>query len=281
MGMKVNTNVEALNILRNLNDTNTKVGDSLKRLSSGYRISTAKDDASGFAIANSFKAKISSMRVASQNASEAQSMLQTADGSYGKIHDILIRMKNLSTQAASGQTENLSTMNSEFKALQDEVDRIAGSTKYGNTALIDGGTTASTNGVTFQVGATNSTDNQINLKFKGAYSGCLAVSSGATGGININTASNAAAAMNAIDTALTSINSFMGEVGTYQNRLQYTMENLAVTIENYSASESTIRDVDMAFEVMNFTKNQIIQQAGMAMMAQANQAPQQILSLLG
>jgi len=281
MGMKVNTNVEALNILRNLNDTNTKVGDSLKRLSSGYRISTAKDDASGFAIANSFKAKISSMRVASQNASEAQSMLQTADGSYGKIHDILIRMKNLSTQAASGQTENLSTMNSEFKALQDEVDRIAGSTKYGNTALIDGGTTASTNGVTFQVGATNSTDNQINLKFKGAYSGCLAVSSGATGGININTASNAAAAMNAIDTALTSINAFMGEVGTYQNRLQYTTENLAVTIENYSASESTIRDVDMAFEVMNFTKNQIIQQAGMAMMAQANQAPQQILSLLG
>jgi len=281
MGMKVNTNVEALNILRNLNDTNSKVGDSLKRLSSGYRISTAKDDASGFAIANSFKAKISSMRVASQNASEAQSMLQTADGSYGKIHDILIRMKNLSTQAASGQTENLSTMNSEFKALQDEVDRIAGSTKYGNTALIDGGTTASTNGVTFQVGATNSTDNQINLKFKGAYSGCLGVSSGATGGININTASTAASAMNAIDTALTSINSFMGEVGTYQNRLQYTMENLAVTIENYSASESTIRDVDMAFEVMNFTKNQIIQQAGMAMMAQANQAPQQILSLLG
>jgi len=281
MGMKVNTNVEALNILRNLNDTNSKVGDSLKRLSSGYRISTAKDDASGFAIANSFKAKISSMRVASQNASEAQSMLQTADGSYGKIHDILIRMKNLSTQAASGQTENLSTMNSEFKALQDEVDRIAGSTKYGNTALIDGGTTASTNGVTFQVGATNSTDNQINLKFKGAYSGCLAVSSGGTGAININTASTAAAAMNAIDTALTSINSFMGEVGTYQNRLQYTMENLAVTIENYSASESTIRDVDMAFEVMNFTKNQIIQQAGMAMMAQANQAPQQILSLLG
>jgi len=280
MGLKVNTNVEALNILRSLNDTNTKVGDSLKRLSSGYRISSAKDDASGFAIANSFKAKISSMRVASQNASEAQSMLQTADGAYNKIHDIMVRMKNLATQASSGQTENLSTMNSEFKALQDEVDRIAGSTKYGNTGLVDG-VTASTGGVTFQVGSTNAANNQINLQFKGAYTGCLAVSSGGTGGVNINTASMAQAAMNAIDTALTSINSFMGEVGTYQNRLQYTMENLAVTIENYSASESTIRDVDMAFEVMNFTKNQIIQQAGMAMMAQANQAPQQILSLLG
>jgi flagellin len=277
MGLKISTNVEALNILRNMNDTNAKVGDSLKRLSTGYRINSAKDDSSGYAIANSFKAKISSMRVASQNASEAQSMLQTADGSYSKIHDILIRMKSLATQAASGQTDNLSTMNAEFKALQDEVDRIAGSTKYGNTALIDGGTTAFTNGITFQVGASNATDNQINLKFKGAYSGCLAVSSGT---VNVNTAAGAQVSMSAIDTALTSINAFMGEVGTYQNRLQYTTENLAVTIENYSASESTIRDVDMAFEVMNFTKNQILQQSGMAMLAQANQAPQQILTLL-
>jgi flagellin len=277
MGLKISTNVEALNILRTMTDTNSKVGESLKRLSTGYRINSAKDDASGYAIANSFKAKIASMRVASQNASEAQSMLQTADGSYSKIHDILVRMKSLATQGASGQTENLTTMNSEFKALQDEIDRIAGSTKYGDTGLINGGSTSFTAGITFQVGSTNSADNQINLKFKGAYAGCLSVSSGT---INVNTAGGASAAMNAIDTALTSINSFMGEVGTYQNRLQYTTENLAVTIENYSASESTIRDVDMAYEVMNFTKNQILQQSGMAMLSQANQAPQQILTLL-
>lgn len=277
MGLKISTNVEALNILRTMTDTNTKVGASLQRLSTGFRINSAKDDASGYAIANSFKAKIASMRVASQNASEAQSMLQTADGSYSKIHDILVRMKSLATQGASGQTENLTTMNSEFKALQDEIDRIAGSTKYGDTGLINGGSTSFTAGITFQVGSTNSSDNQINLKFKGAYAGCLSVSSGT---INVNTAGGASAAMNAIDTALTSINSFMGEVGTYQNRLQYTTENLAVTIENYSASESTIRDVDMAFEVMNFTKNQILQQSGMAMLSQANQAPQQILTLL-
>jgi len=278
MGLRIGTNVDALNILRNMNDTNSKVSDSLKRLSTGYRINSAKDDSSGFAIANSFKAKISSMRVASQNASEAQSMLQTADGAYTKIHDILIRMKSLATQASSGQTDNLTTMNNEFKALQDEIDRIAGSTKYGATTLTDG-VTAYSSGVTFQVGSTNETNNKINLQFQGATAGCLAVSSGASG-ITINSASDAGAAMDAIDTALTSINSFMGEVGTYQNRLQYTAENLAVTIENYSASESTIRDVDMAFEVMNFTKNQILQQSGMAMLSQANQAPQQILTLL-
>lgn len=276
MGLKINTNVEALNILRNMNDTNTKVSDSLKRLSTGYRINSAKDDSSGFAIANSFKAKIASMRVASQNASEAQSMLQTADGAYNKVHDILIRMKSLATQAASGQTDNLTTMNSEFVALQNEIDRIAGSTAYGSTKLVDGATSFS-GGITFQVGATNSADNKINIKFKGAYAGCLSVSSGT---ITVNSAGDASTAMSAIDTALTSINAFMGEIGTYQNRLQYTTENLAVTIENYSASESTIRDVDMAFEVMNFTKNQILQQSGMAMLSQANQAPQQILTLL-
>ena len=276
MGLKVNTNVDSLNILRNLNDTNTKVSTSLKRLSTGYRINSAKDDASGYAIANSFKAKVSSMKVASQNASEAQSMLQTADGAYTKVNDILVRMKSLATQASSGQTENLSTMNSEFKALQDEIQRIAQSTEYGAKKLVDG--SLETNGVTFQVGATNATNNQINIKFKGAESGDLAVSSGT---ININTAGGAQAAMDSIDTALTSINAYMGEVGSYQNRLQYTIENLAVSIENFQASESTIRDVDMASEVTEFTKNQILQQSGMAMLSQSNQAPQQVLSLLG
>jgi flagellin len=275
MGLKVNTNVDSLNILRNLDNTNTKVSTSLRRLSTGYRINSAKDDASGYAIANSFKAKVSSMKVASQNASEAQSMLQTADGAYNKVNDILVRMKSLATQAASGQTENLTTMNSEFKALQDEIERIAGSTEYGAKKLVDG--TLETNGVTFQVGATNATNNQINIKFKGAESGDLAVSSGT---ININTAGGAQAAMDSIDTALTSINAYMGEVGSYQNRLQYTIENLAVSIENFQASESTIRDVDMASEVTEFTKNQILQQSGMAMLAQSNQAPQQVLSLL-
>lgn len=282
MGLKINTNVDAINIHNRMTDTNAKVSDNLKRLSSGLRINSAKDDASGFAIANDFKAKVSSMRVASQNATEAQSMLQTADGAYSKVQDILIRMKNLATQAASGQTENLSTMNNEFSKLQDEIDRISNSTTYGSTKLVDGGVTASSAGVTFQVGATNVGTNQINVQLKGSTSGCLALSSAAmsAGGINIATASNAQVAMNKIDTALTSINSFMGEVGAYQNRLSYTAENLSISMENFQASESAIRDVDMAAEVMSFTKNQILQQSGMAMLSQANQAPQQVLTLL-
>jgi flagellin len=276
MGLRIFTNVEAINVHNNLMLTNSKVAESLKRLSSGHRINSAKDDAAGSAIANSLKAKISSMRVASQNASEAQSMLQTADGAYSKIHDILIRMKDLATQAASGQTESLSTMNNEFQNLQQEIDNIANSTKYGGTTLIDGGGLAAS-GITFQVGATNSTNDRIAISFIGASTGCLSV--GATA-ININTSSSAQNAMSALDNALTSVNYSMGEVGAYQNRLQYTIENLSVSMENFSASESSIRDVDMAYEVMSFTKNQILQQSGMAMLSQANSAPQQILSLL-
>lgn len=277
MGLKVNTNVDALNVHNALVNTNNAVADSLRKLSSGLRITSAKDDAAGFAIANSFKAKIASMRVASQNSSEAQSMLQTADGAYTKIHDILIRMKSLATQAASGQTESRdTTMDNEFKQLQSEIDRIAGSTKYGSTTLVDG-TVTGNSAVTFQVGATNTSNDRIAVSFNGATAACLNVSSTST---KINTLTNAQSAMDSIDKALTSINSYMGEVGAYQNRLQYTIENLATGIENFSASESTIRDVDMASEISTFTKNQILQQSGMAMLAQANSAPQQVLTLL-
>jgi flagellin len=276
MGLKVNTNVNALQILNAMDNTNNAVSQSLQRLSSGLRINSAKDDASGFAIANSFAAKISAMQVASQNSNEAQSMLQTADGAYSKINDILVRMKSLATQAASGQTEDLDTMNNEFRNLQDEIDRISNSTNYGSTTLVSGAGNAAS-GITFQVGATNSAVNEIVVNFNGATTGCLGVSSAT---ISIDSLASAQAAMDALDTALTSINAFMGSVGAYQNRLQYTIENLSISIENYSSSESTIRDVDMASEMSTFTKNQILQQSAMAMLAQANSSPQQILTLL-
>ena len=277
MGLKVNTNVNALQILNIMDTTNSAVAKSLQRLSSGLRINSAKDDASGFAIANSFAAKISSMQVASQNANEAQSMLQTADGAYSKINDIMVRMKALATQAASGQTENLDTMNNEFKNLQDEIDRISQSTKYGSVTLCDG-TGSGVTGITFQVGCTNSAINQDDGHLLWGYRQLSG--SEQRGPVSIDSLASAQAAMDALDTALTSINAFMGNIGAYQNRLQYTIENLSVSIENYSSSESTIRDVDMASEVSTFTKNQILQQSAMAMLAQANSAPQQILSLL-
>ena len=275
MGLKVNTNLNSLTVQNNLVTTDARVSDSLRKLSSGLRITSAKDDAAGFAIANTFKARISSMRVASQNATEAQSMLQVADGAYTKINDIMVRMKSLATQAASGQTDQ-TMMTGEFSALQAEIDRIASSTKYGSTTLIDG-TGEASSGITFQVGATNDVSNQIQINFTGATAACLGVSSSTVG---IGSLVSAQAAMTAIDAALTSINAYMGSVGAFQNRLQYTVENLSISIENFSASESAIRDVDMAAEISTFTKNQILQQSGMAMLAQANSAPQQILTLL-
>jgi len=228
-----------------------------------------------------FKAKISSMRVAYQNGSEANSMLQVADGAYNKIYDVLVRMKDLATQAASGQTENRDKLQVEFAELQAEIDRIAQSTTYStkNAAslqLINGSSDIS-GGITFMVGATNNSQNMIGITLSAACTGALGVGSNL---LSIDSVGSARAAMDALDLALGSINTYMGKVGSYQNRLQITMENLSTGIENFSASESTIRDVDMAYEVMNFTREQILQQSGMAMLAQANTAPQQVLTLL-
>jgi flagellin len=273
--MRINTNVPAINVHRNLTLNSRKFAESLKRLSSGYRINSAKDDASGLAVANKFRADIAALRVAHQNAAEAQSMLQVADGAYSKIYDILVRMKELATQAASDQTVQ-SQLTSEFINLQSEVTRIAQSTKYNTTVLINGGTIA-TEGLTFQIGQTNGSEFQLNIKLATADASALGVD---VGQISIASSASARQAMDAIDTAITSINQYMSQIGANQNRLQYTMENLEVSIENFSASESTIRDVDMAEEVTNFTKLQILQQSGIAMLAQANMAPQQVLRLL-
>jgi len=270
MSLRINTNIEALTVHSNLVRTSNALEKSLTRLSSGYRINSAKDDAAGFAVANKFKAAISSLNVAYQNATEAQSMLNVADGGYAEIESILVRMKDLATQAASGQTDLL-PLDREFQLLGSEIDRIAKSTTYNDKVLLDG-----TANVTFQVGQTNAANFQLTIDMKDARADTLL--SVAT--LSISRHTYAQNAMDRLDTALSSINEYMGNVGAYQNRLAYTMENLSSSIENFSASESAIRDVDMAAEVMTFTKNQILQQSGMAMLAQANSAPQQILSLL-
>ena len=275
MALVVNTNMNALVIENSLTNTNNAISSSLQKLSSGLRINSAQDDPAGFAIANSFKAKIASMQVASQNANEANSMLQTADGAYTQINDILVQMKSLATEAASGQTQD-NLLTGEFGALQNEIDRIANSTVYGSQVLINNSGNAAS-GITFQIGASNNSNDQIVISFNGATASCLGVSSGSVG---IATLASAQQAMDALDTALTSINSYMGDVGSFQNRLQYTINNLTTSIQNFTSSQSTIEDVDMASEVSTFTKNQILQQTGMAMLAQANAAPQSILKLL-
>ena len=277
MALRVNTNMDAISINSNMMSIQEKVAGSLKSLSSGRRILSAKDDASGLAIANFFKAKISSMRVAYQNATESNSMLQVADGAYSTIHGILIRMKELAVQAAGGQIENSNReqLNSEFMQLHAELDHIAQATKYGGQNLVYSTGTGNAASFTFQVDATNDSYNQIGVSLGAVSSGALAISV-----TSIATATSASSAMGALDLALGSVNDYMARVGASQSRLQHTLEMLQVGIENFSASESTIRDIDMAYEVTQFTKNQILQQTSMAMLAQANQAPQQILQLI-
>jgi len=279
-GMVINTNMDALSIENTLSTTNAAVSSSLTKLSTGLSINSAADDPAGYAIANGFKAKIAAMQVASQNANQATSMLQTADGAYSQINDILVQMKSLATEAASGQESpsNLSSLNGEFADLQSEIDQISGATQYGSINLIDGNATAS-GGVTFQIGATNAAGNYMVVQFSGATTACLGVS-GTSNHISIDSLASAQAAMTALDSALTSVNAFMGTVGGMQNQLQYSINNITTTIQNYTSSESTIEDVDMASEVSSLTKNQILQQSAMAMLAQANAEPQNVLKLL-
>ncbi|MDR3566629.1 MAG: flagellin [Syntrophobacteraceae bacterium] len=282
MALVVNTNMNSLSIENTLTSTNTAVSASLTRLSSGLRINSAQDDPAGYAIANSFKASIASMQVASQNASQAQSLLQNADGAYSQINNILVQMKSIATEASSGQesSNNLNSLQNEFTDLQSEIDQIAKSTVYGGTTLIAG---TGTNGakslvVTFQIGSSNNSLDQFSVSLTSAGIDGLGLSFAST---SIGTQASAQQAMDKLDKALTSINSYMGTVGGFQNQLQYAMSNLTTSIQNYTSSASTIEDVDMASEVSNMTKNNILQQSAMAMLAQANSQPQQILKLLG
>ncbi|WP_448382094.1 flagellin N-terminal helical domain-containing protein [Desulfosoma sp.] len=277
MALRINTNVASINVQRNMTINNRNLQQSLERLSTGYRINKAADDAAGFAVANSFKAKISSLRVAYQNATESNSMLQVADGAFQEIEKILVRMKQLATQAAGDQITNTERdlLQTEFFELQNELDRIAQTSKYNGVTLIYSTAVDAKTSFTFQIGAQNLAYDQLRVDIDAVSTAALKVNN-----IDIKGLASAQSAMDAIDTALTSINNYMSKLGAYQNRLQHTMDNLNVMIENYSASESAIRDADMALEVTKFTKNQILQQAGMAMLAQANAAPQQILTLL-
>ncbi|MDO9081002.1 MAG: flagellin, partial [Desulfuromonadales bacterium] len=221
-----------------------------------------------------FRANIASVKVAQRNISEANALLQTADGAMTSVGDILTRMKELATQSASANVsaEGRTNIKTEFIDLQAEIDRIATSTKYAGASL----TTGAFTGKAFQVGYTASaTDSQISV----SIANIGAASLGITAAIGVGSAASASAAMTAIDTAVGSLATARGSVGSYQNRLGYAASNLAITLENFTAAESVIRDVDMAAEMTTFTKNQILVQAGVSMLAQANMAPQNVMSL--
>jgi flagellin len=275
MSLRINTNIAALNAHRQLSQTDSKIGVSMERLSSGYRINHAKDDVAGLSIANKFRLEVRGLRMAQQNVSQATSLLQLAEGGTNQIEAIVERLKELATTAASDNTDSTgrARINAEADELLEEIDRIATDTKYGDTQLLTGSVN-----MTFQIGSANTAAQDqiaVNLS-QGIEASDLGINN-----IDLTGLSSAQTALTSVNSALDSLNISLGEIGAAQSRLEFASVNLSISIENIAASESTIRDVDMAFEMVSFTKNQILLQAGTSMLAQANMAPQNVLALLG
>jgi len=288
MGMYVQTNVAAMNAYNNLSITQASAQTSLQRLSSGFRINSAADDAAGLAISEGLRSQTGGLQVAVRNAQDAISVVQTAEGSLSESTAILQRMRDLAVQASnSGSMSSASQADAqtEFGQLQKELDRIASTTNFNGINLFSGSYTGS-----FQVGANASGANVVAVDLTStnisAWTGGSASSVDSTGlgvgtTVAVSSFASAQAAISSVDTAIQSVSTIRANLGAYQNRFQHTINNLNVAVQNLSASESRIRDTDMASEMSNFTKAQVLQQAGVAMLAQANQMPQAILKLLG
>lgn len=274
--MRIQHNINALNSHRNLSLNNTAIGKNLEKLSSGYRINRAGDDAAGLAISEKMRAQISGLNQAQQNAEDGISLIQTAEGALNETHAILQRMRTLAVQASNGTYQasvDRENIQEEINALNSEIDRIASSTHYNKNQLLDG--SLGTTNITFQIGANGSADQQVSLSVGNQNSSALGVSA-----VNLGSVASANAAITSIDNAINSVSKTRSTLGALQNRLEHTVNNLGVASENLTAAESRIRDVDMAKEMMTFTKNNILTQASQAMLAQANMQPQGVLQLL-
>ena len=273
MGLRVNTNTASLNAQRNLMNTTNSLSRSMERLSSGLRITRASADAAGLAISERFRSEIRSLSQAQRNANDGISLLQIAEGALNESSNTLIRMRELAIQSANGTlgAAERTTLDNEFQALLAEIDRVAAVTEFNGVQLLDG--TAPT--VTFQVGANNTANDQISVTGVDATGSGLAIDTD-----DITTVATAQTAIDSLDAAIDSLSSLRAGFGTAQNRLESTIRSIAVAVENTSAAESRIRDVDVAHETAVLTRNQVLQQAGIAVLAQANQSTAAALSLL-
>ncbi len=283
MGLRINTNLASLTAQKNLGRSQLALERSLDRLSSGLRITRASDDAAGLAISESLRAQIRGLKQAERNANDGISIIQTAEGALNEISNILIRMRELGVQSSSsGSISNTerSFLQNEFSSLQSEITRIALSTKFGGRTLLDGSLSGTGNSVSFQVGIfNNSAVDRISLSIGNATSNALNVEAG-SGGIAISTAASAQVSLGAIDSAITAVATLRGDLGAAQNRLQSTINALQSSNENLSAANSRIRDVDVAAETAALVRAQVLQQAGIAVLAQANVSSQAALALL-
>ncbi|GAA2579538.1 flagellin [Dactylosporangium fulvum] len=285
MGLRINTNIAAQNSYRNLSVTDSQMSKSLEKLSSGFRINRAADDAAGLSISEGLRSQIGGLKVAVRNAQDGISVVQTAEGALTETHSILQRMRDLSVQAASTGSQDSdarSAAQTEFSQLTQELDRIATTTSFGGQKLLDVGNAAYVG--TFQVGANTTDADAITVSLGtpafGSDSTMTGFDSAGLGVDSLDLTTSGTAAIEAIDAAIKGVSTARATLGAYQNRFEHTINNLNVAVENLSASESRIRDTDMAQEMVSFTRSQILTQAGTSMLAQANQAPQNVLSLL-
>ena len=282
MASTINTNLPSLNAQRNLSASAGSLTTSMQRLSSGLRVNSAKDDAAGLAIAERMHAQVRGMNVAIRNANDGVSLAQTAEGALGKIGENLQRMRELAVQAANdtnGSTDRVS-LDDEFKQLAAENERVIKNTKFNGQELLtgSGGTGGS---FTFQIGANTQSDNQVTIATTDMFTAMGSATQGTSAAASLGTTALAARnAMDALDTALDAVNSQRSKFGAAQNRFDAIIANLQVSSENQAAARGRIVDADFAVESANLARAQILQQAGTAMLAQANQMPQSVLKLL-
>ena len=274
MALVVNTNIASLTAQRNLGLSSSALSGSIARLSSGLRITRAADDAAGLGISETFRAQVRSINQAVRNANDGISLLQIADGAAGNIGNILGRLRELAEQSASGILGNTerSFVDQEFIALRSEIDRIATVTEFNGVKLLSG---SGNNALQIQIGFRSSINDALTLSLNDLDRITLGLTN-----VNVSTNVNAASALANIDSAITTVAKARANIGSLQNRLDASIQNLTVSSENVSAAESRIRDADVAFETSKFVRNQILVQAGTSILAQANQIPQQALTLL-
>ena len=270
--MIINHNMNAMNAHRNMGMNTNQAGKSMEKLSSGLRINRAGDDAAGLAISEKMRGQIRGLDQASRNSQDGISLIQTAEGALNETHSILQRMRELSVQSSNDTNtdEDRARLQDEVAALTAEIDRIGDTTEFNTQKLLQG---SYNSGKKLQIGA--NAGQTITISIGSMKTSALGVS-----GLSISAQSSAEAAITTVDAAITKVSTQRSKLGAVQNRLEHTINNLNTSSENLTAAESRIRDVDMAKEMMNFSKNNILQQAAQSMLAQANQQPQGVLQLL-
>lgn len=279
MGFRINTNLDSIVGLKNLIVTNKRLSANFGRLSSGLRINKAADDAAGLAVSETLRSEIKGLKVAIRNTNDGVGIIQVAEGSLNEIQNNLSRLRELSIQSASGtlfDTER-AYLNTEAAALLEEINRLADVTEFNGQSLLNGASSSGIGTISLdvQVGIFNTSNDRITVALSSARTEALGVNT-----VTIDTSTNALAALDSIDNAIDTISSLRADIGATQNRLSSALANLYNTVENLTAAESQIRDVDFAAETADLTRNQILQQAGVSILGQANSARQAVLSLL-